>query len=124
MKYKIDYISEKNIIEIKISGRLNFKIAEQYSKEAVKLALLNDCSKFLFDHTETKIKPGTSNFHSTGDELQQFGFKETDKIAIVKVVTKQKLNLNDSENKNSSWSNFRNFHSNNIDEAYKWLLGI
>ena len=83
MKYSVEYLPDKEIVSVKINGRLNYKFAEQYSKEAVRLANINDCDKFLFNHTETILNGDGMNLHATGDELQQFGFKNNDRVAII-----------------------------------------
>jgi len=121
MKYTVEYLTDKNVVDIKMRGRLNYQIAEQYSKEALKLAHQNDCTKFLFDHKDTTMR-GVTNIHASGDELQQFGFKNTDRIAIVIENRKSDPQFVESENRNNSWSLFKYFSPNNIDEAMDWLM--
>jgi hypothetical protein len=124
MKYTVDYLSEKKIVEIKLQGRLNFQIAEQYSKEALKLARDNDCKKFLFDHKETIMNGPVTNIHTSGDEFQQFGYMDTDQIAIVIEKPNSDPNVHESENQNAHWSEIKYFSANSIKNAYNWLLGI
>lgn len=122
MEYKIDYLSDKNIVVVKIKGRLNFQLADQYSKEALKLARKNDCRKFLFDHTKTNVEGETSKLHTNGDVMQQFGFKNTDSIAIVVEESVDASNFPASEDGNAKLSNSMYFGKSNIKDAIKWLL--
>ncbi len=121
MKYSVDYIPDKKVVSVNINGRLNYKFAEQYSKEAVKLAHVNDCEKFLFNHSDTILNGDEINLHATGDELQQFGFKNTDRIAIIIGKVGKKKDLFKFENLNSSWCIFKYFDENKIQDAFDWL---
>jgi len=38
MEYSVDYLPDKNIVCIKMTGQIKLHIAEQYSKDAIKLA--------------------------------------------------------------------------------------
>jgi hypothetical protein len=58
MEYVIGYDPDKKFINIKVKGKLNFQMAEQYSVEAVKLAHTKNFHKFLIDHTQTKLEEG------------------------------------------------------------------
>lgn len=121
MKYSVEYIPDRKIVNVIFNGRLNFKLTEQYSKEAVKIAHQNNCVKFLFNHCES-IPNGTAmNLHLTGDELQQFGFKNSDRIAIIIEKLGKNKDLLKSENSNSNWCIFKYFSKENINEAYEWL---
>ena len=124
MEYTINYLSDKNIVSVKIKGRLNFQLAEQYSKEALKLARKNDCRKFLFDHTETDVEGETSKLHTNGDVMQQFGFKNTDSIAIVVEKSVNASNFPASEDGNAKLSNSMYFGKANITDAVNWLSAI
>ncbi len=121
MKYSVDYLQDKNIVIIKMKERLNFQIAEQYSKEAIKVAHQNDCTKFLFDHTKTTLRDGINKIHMDGEELQQFGFKNTDRIAVVVANLNYDSNLSVPESQNSRWSTLKYFSADNIQEALNWL---
>ncbi|MBN1302655.1 MAG: hypothetical protein JW995_15660 [Melioribacteraceae bacterium] len=105
-----------------MKGRLNFKIAEQYSKEAIKLAHKNECTKFLINHTETLLSGTIDKIHTEGEELQQFGFKSTDQIAVILPNLGEDSNLVEPVNKNIRWSELKYFNSANIQEAFKWLI--
>ena len=118
MKYTIEYLTDKKIVALKMKGRLNFQSAEQYSKEAIKLAHQHYCTKFLFDHKETITPKGKFIIHATGDELQQFGFKNTDRIAIV--IGNRKIV--EPENRNASWSDYKYFSIEDMQKAIDWLL--
>lgn len=121
MKYSVEYIPDRKIVNVIFNDRLNFKLTEQYSKEAVKIAHQNNCVKFLFNHCKS-IPNGTAmNLHLTGDELQQFGFKNSDRIAIIIEKLGKNKDLLKSENSNSNWCIFKYFSKENINEAYEWL---
>ncbi|MCX6175540.1 MAG: hypothetical protein NTZ27_12375 [Ignavibacteriales bacterium] len=124
MGYTTDYLPDKKIVSVKMKGRLNFQIVEQYSKEAVKLAHQHDCTKFLLDHTETTIQGGINKLHTDGEELQQFGFKNTDRIAIVIANLGFDSKSPESINQNNRWSILKYFCADNILEAFNWLLEI
>jgi hypothetical protein len=124
MGYTLDYLPDKDIISVKIKGRLNFQVAEKYSKAASKLAHKNECTKILIDHTETTLEQGIYKIHTSGDELQQFGFNNTDFIAIVVANEAIDCNLQDSVSKNSHWSVIKYFYADQLKEAYDWLLEI
>jgi len=124
MNYTVNYIPDKNIVSVKNKGRLNFQIAEKYSTEAVKEARQNDCSRFLFDHSETILKEGVNQIHANGDELQQFGFKDTDRIAIITADQGDDSNLIENVNQNTKWSQLKYFYSDQYDEAINWLLEV
>ena len=124
MGYSLDYISDKNIVVVKIKGRLNFQIAEKYSKEASKLAHKNECTKILIDHTETSLQGGIYKIHTSGDEMQQFGFNNTDYIAVVVAKEDVDSNLHEPVSKNSHWSVIKYFYSDKLQDAYDWLSGI
>jgi hypothetical protein len=121
MKYTVDYLPDEKIVIVKMKGRLNFQVAEQYSKEAVKLAHQNDCTKFIFDHTKTTQQGGINKIHTDGEEMQQFGFKNPDRIAIVIANFNYDSNLFKYESQNSRWSTLKYFSADNIQEAFNWL---
>ena len=122
MKYTVDYLTDEKIVSIKMIGRLNYQTAEQFSKEAVKLAHKHYCTKYLLNHKETVMPKGSTNLHATGDELQQFGLKNTDKIAIIIESLNGNRKKLEPENRNSSWSDFKYFSAKNLQKAVDWLL--
>ena len=124
MKYKIDLVNSKKIIEITISGRLNFQVVEEYSKEAVKLGRKNDCNRFLINHREITLRKEMINLHTTGDELQQFGFKKSDRVAIIVGNRASVRNFQDHGNINSSWSSIKYFFSDHYNDAHDWLMNV
>ena len=124
MEYTVHYLPDKKIVVVKLKGRLNFQIVERYSKEAVKLARQNDCTKFLFDHTKTTMKTEVNKIHAAGEELQQFGFKNTDRIAIVIANPDNNPNLAETINQNSRWSVLKYFDVDKIQTAFDWLLEL
>lgn len=121
MKYTVEYSPENEVVTLNIHGRLNFQIVEQYSKEAVKLARINDSKKFLLNLKEITLRKEMINLHTTGDELQQFGYKNTDRVAILIGNRASVRNFQDHGNINSSWSTIKYFFSDHIVDAYEWL---
>lgn len=121
MKYNIEYLPEKELVFIKMQGRVNFQVAERFSKEAIKIARQNNCRRFIIDHTNTKVREGTSQVHAAGDELEQFGFQNTDKIAILIPNLNDDIASYESININSRWSDIKYFSSNNLQKAISWL---
>jgi hypothetical protein len=119
MGYKLSFLEDKNIVRVKIQGRVNFGKAQQYSAEAIKLAHENNCSKFLLDHTSTLPEAGGYKLHTDGDALEHFGFRSNDKIAIVISGDNYSNHINDSSKSNVKWSDTKYF--NNEIEAIEWL---
>lgn len=122
MKYTLNYLDDKNIVEVKIRERINFQSAEQFSKEALKLAKDNNCTKFLIDHSDTIIHGNTTNYHSSGADLQQFGFSTDDKIAFIIKDLISNSRLQNIEEGNATWSSSKYFSNNEIEKAVDWLL--
>lgn len=120
MSYKINYLNGKKIVKVNILGRLNFGIVQQYSIEAVKLAHEYKCNKFLINHTKSLMEGGIYKLHTDGDALEQFGFKNSDKIAIVISGNRNDDHFLKTVKSNVKWSNFRYF--NTVEKADRWLL--
>jgi len=120
MKYEINYNTDKKFISIKAKGQLNFKMVEQYSVEATKLAHTKSCHKFLIDHTETKLDEGVYKLHTDGAALEKFGFKSNDRIAIVILRANDSSHFFDKKVFDVKWSNFKYFDT--VDEAIKWIV--
>jgi hypothetical protein len=120
MSYKIDYLKDKKIIQVEIQKRVNFKIVQQYSIDAIKLARENNCKKFLINHSKTLLEAGIYKIHTDGDALEQFGFVSSDKIAIVILGNKNDSHFFETTDANVKWSNFKYF--NTFDNAVSWLL--
>jgi len=112
MEYLINYNEGSNIVQVKFTGRTSFKIAEQSSKEAIKLAHEHNCRRFILDHADTD---SLIHIHSSEEELQQFGFQNSDRIAIVSRSGQTK-----TLSQNSRWSQSEYFR--NVEEANSWLL--
>ena len=119
MEYSIDYLEDKNIVQVKVKGRVNFQIAQQYSIEAKKLAHEYNCRKFLINHTKTLLEANIYKIHTDGDALEHFGFKSTDKIAVVISREQDDLRFSETTDANVKWSNFKYFDS--AKEAVRWL---
>ena len=122
MQYTIDFMTDKNIVEVKMKGRLNFQISEKYSRDAVKIARKNDCAKFLIDHSETTMEGGIHKIHTAEAELQQFGFKNTDRVAIIITNLEKDPGLVESLNPNVRWCILKYFDASRVEDAYNWLL--
>ena len=120
MEYLIDYNTDKKFVSVKVKGKLNFKLVEQYSVEAAKLAHSKSCHKFLIDHTETKLDEGIYKLHTDGAALEKFGFKSNDRIAIVILRAKDSSHFFDKKVFDVKWSNFKYFDT--VKEAIKWIV--
>lgn len=120
MQYVIDYNHEMHLVNIKVNGKVNYKLAEEYSMEAAKIARHNNCHKFLIDHTATKLEDaGIYKLHTDGAALEKFGFKSTDKIAIIISREKDDSPFSEKTEHNAKWSDFKYFDK--IEEGLDWL---
>jgi hypothetical protein len=119
MGYTVDYLADEEIVKIAITGRLNFTTAQEYSKEARKLAREYECKKYLIDHSETILPDGIKQIYTDGDVLKQFGFQNTDKIAILVDCKKDDELLQEKAAENVKWSKSKYF--NNRNKAIIWL---
>ena len=119
MEYTVEYLEDKKIVQVKIKGRVNFQIAQQYSIEARKLAHEYDCKKYLINHSKTLLEANIYKIHTDGDALENFGFKRTDKIAIVISRDRDDLRFSEATDANVKWSNFKYFDT--AKEAVRWL---
>jgi len=120
MSYTINYLKDKKIVQVEIQGKVNFRIAKQYSIEAIKIAHEYNCKKFLINHTKTLPEAGIYKIHTDGDALEQFGFKSSDKIAIVISSDENDNHFSELTDSNVKWSNFKYF--NTIEKAVPWLI--
>jgi hypothetical protein len=119
MGYSIKYVSKGNYIQIDVIGKVNFKLAKEYSTEAVKLAHENRCHNFIIDHKKTDPEAsGIYKLHTDGAALEKFGFKSTDKIAIIISHHEEDGSSEDNEH-DAKWSNFRYFTT--TEKALDWL---
>ncbi len=119
MSYTINYLKDKKIVQVEIQGKVNFRIVKQYSTEAINIAHEYNCKKFLINHTKTLLEAGIYKIHTDGDALEQFGFKSSDKIAIVISSDQNDSHFFEETNSNVKWSNFKYF--NTIEKAIRWL---
>ena len=119
MEYKINFNTGKKIVKIKNEGRLNFQKASQYSIEATKLAHENNCNKYLIDHTDTILERGLFKLHTDGAALENFGFKSTDRVAIIISSVSEQDSLNSKAVNAARWCSVKYF--NVLKEAEKWL---
>lgn len=120
MKYKLEFLPDKGIVSIKIEGRLNFQNTRRYSVEATKLAHLNNCNKYLIDHTNTNLEQGIYKLHTDGATLERFGFKSTDRIAIIISREKDGHYFIEKQSKEARWSSIKYFDG--IKKAIHWLV--
>lgn len=120
MEYEVNYNTGKKIVNIKNEGRLNFQKASQYSIEATKLAHENNCNKYLIDHTDTVLERGLYKLHTDGAALENFGFKSTDRVAIIISSASEGHHLNDRAVNAARWCSVKYF--NVLKEAEKWLV--
>lgn len=119
MEYTVEYLEDEKIVQVKVKGRVNFQIAEQYSMEARKLAHEYNCKKYLINHSKTSLEANIYKIHTDGDALEKFGFKHSDKIAIVISRDRDDLRFSETTDANVKWSNFKYFDS--AKEAVRWL---
>ena len=119
MEYSVDYFEDKQIIQVVVKGRVNFKLTQQYSMEAIKLAREYNCKKYLVNHTKTLLEEKIYKIHTDGDALEQFGFKSTDKISVVISGKRDDLRFSETTDANVKWSNFKYFNS--AKDALSWL---
>ena len=119
MEYTVNYSTSKKIIEIKNEGRLNFQKASQYSIEATKLAHLHNCNKYLIDHTDTMLERGLYKLHTDGAALENFGFKSTDRVAIIISSSEEEQSLNDKAINAARWCDIKYFTA--LSKAENWL---
>jgi hypothetical protein len=120
MEYTVEYLEDKKIVQVKVKGRVNFQIAERYSIEARKLAHGYNCKKYLINHSKTSLEANIYKIHTDGDALEKFGFKHTDKIAIVISRDRDDLRFSEATDANVKWSNFKYF--GDAKEAVQWLI--
>jgi hypothetical protein len=120
MGYETEYQSYKGIVKVTIDGKLNFEIVRKYSIDSTKLAHRNKCKKFLIEHSGEDQKSETYHIHADSSELEQFGYKKTDMVAIVtSLPEKDQLSLV-TAGYNAGWSNVKFFQ--NAGEAIRWLM--
>jgi hypothetical protein len=119
MEYTIEYLEDKKIVQVKIKGRVNYQLAQQYSMEARKLAHENNCKKYLINHSKTLLEDKIYKIHTDGDTMEKFGFKNTEKVAIVISRDRDDLRFGEATEANVKWSNFKYF--GDVKEALSWL---
>ncbi len=122
MAYLVKFLPDEKIVSITIEGKLNFNMVKQYTTEAIKLSHTYKCYNFLIDHTKTILQEGIYKLHTDGEELEEFGFKKTDKIAIV--ISREKDNKHFSEKAylELGWINLKYFDA--VNDAMEWLVEV
>jgi hypothetical protein len=121
MDYKVSFLPTKGIVKIKNEGRLSFHKVRKYSVEATKLGHLNRCNKYLIDHSDTDLEHGIYKLHTDGGALQQFGFKNNDRIAIVISRKKDGHYFDERKAQEAKWCSKKYF--SDINKAIAWLKG-
>lgn len=119
MNYKLNFLQDKEIVSIQYDGRLSFQNARESSIEATKLARLNNCNKYLIDHTGTSLEQGVYKLHTDGASLEQFGFKNTDRVAILISGEKDEHYFVEKQSQEARWCDVKYFDG--IEEAEQWL---
>ena len=119
MEYTIEYLEDKKIVQVKVKGRVNYQLAQQYSMEARKLAHEYNCKKYLINHSKTSLEDKIYKIHTDGDTMEKFGFKNTEKVAIVISRNRDDLRFSEATEANVKWSNFKYF--GDVKEAIHWL---
>jgi hypothetical protein len=119
IEYTVNFNADKNILYIKNGGRLNFQKASQYSTEATKLARQNNCNRYLIDHTDTLLEHGLYKLHTDGAALENFGFKNSDRVAIIISSESEGHSLNDKAINAAKWCSVKYFSV--LNEAEEWL---
>ncbi len=121
MSCTINYIEEKEIVQVNVEGRVNFKIAQQYSIDAIEIAREYNCKHFLLDHSNTILGEENYRIYTDGNSLEHFGFTRHDKIAIVISGDINESPYLEQTDPNVRWSSFKYF--NTTAHAYAWLAG-
>ena len=119
MEYTVEYLEDKKIVQVKVKGRVNYQLAEQYSMEARKLAHEHNCKKYLNNHSKTSLEANIYKIHTDGDALEKFGFNSSEKVAIVISRGRDDLRFSEATDANVKWSNFKYF--GDVKEAVRWL---
>ena len=119
MEYTLEYLENIKTVQVVVSGRVNFKLAQQYSLQAIKLARENNCKKYLINHLKTLSEEGVYKLHTDGDALEKFGFKSGDKLAVVISRGKNNHYFGDETDTNAKWCTFKYFDS--VAIAVLWL---
>jgi len=119
MEYTVEYLEDKKIVQVKVKGRVNYQLAQQYSMEARKLAHEHNCKKYLINHSKTSLEANIYKIHTDGDALEKFGFNSGEKVAIVISRVRDDLRFSEATNANVKWSNFKYF--GDAKEALHWL---
>ncbi len=76
----------------------------------------------MINHSKTSLEDNIYKIHTDGDALEQFGFKSTDKIAIVISRERDDLRFSEATDANVKWSNFKYF--GDAKEAVRWLAAL
>ncbi len=120
MAYIVELLPDQKVVSITAEGKLNFSMVKQFTSEAIKLSHTYKCNNFLIDHTKTTLQEGIYKLHTDGEELEEFGFHKTDRIAIVISRKKDDKHFIEKAYLELGWSNLKYFDT--VKEAIKWLV--
>ena len=67
------------------------------------------------------MKEGVYRLHTSGEELQEFGFIDKDRIAIIIANTRKNSDIPDASNQNSRFCIVKYFIEKHLSEAVTWL---
>ncbi len=74
--------------------------------------------------TKTLLEAGIYKIHTDGDALEQFGFKSSDKIAIVISSDQSDSQFFETTDSNVKWSNFKYFNTIELETHYGTILPV
>lgn len=118
-EYTVSFNADNNIIYVKNGGRLTFQKASQYSTESTKLARQHNCSRYIIDHTDTRLEHGLYKLHTDGAALENFGFKNTDRVAVILSGESEGKFLNEKAVNAAKWCSIKYFTV--AKDAESWL---
>jgi len=122
MAYLVKFLSDQKVISITVEGKLNFGMVKQFTTEAIKLSHTYKCNNFLIDHTKTTLQEGIYKLHTDGEELEQFGFQKTDRIAIVISRKKDDKHFSEKTYLELGWNKLQYFDE--VKDALEWLVEV
>ena len=83
MPYQITSIEKDGYIVIKVTEFMNSAVAEQISREIQSTKSNKALNKYLFDMRESKSKEALPNIYKFVSDLEKFGFRRSEKIALL-----------------------------------------
>jgi hypothetical protein len=83
MPYQITSIEKDGLVVIKVTEFMNSEVAEQISKEIKSTENSKGLNKYLFDMRESQSKEALPNIYKFVSDLEKFGFRRSEKIALL-----------------------------------------